>query len=200
MNPKRNFAARIGGWSARHWKTAAFGWIAFVILAFQLGGAIGTKTLEQSESGVGESGHADKVYAESYPQEQGQMVLISGRDASTGTDSPEFRATVADVRSEVAKVEGVENVQDPYARGNREHLISDTTNAVMVPFEHPGQGRRHEGRGHLEGRGGRRRGRRARRTPSCASSRSAAPLPRMRSTRSSRTTSARRRRRPCRSR
>ena len=139
MNPKRSFAARIGGWSARHWKTAAFGWIAFVILAFQLGGATGTKTLEQSDAGVGESGHADKVYADSYPQKQGQMILISGRDASTGTDSREFRATVADVRSQVAKVEGVENVQDPYARGNREHLISQTTNAVMVPFEIPGK-------------------------------------------------------------
>ena len=104
MNPKRSFAARIGGWSARHWKTAAFGWIAFVILAFQLGGATGTKTLEQSDAGVGESGHADKVYADSYPQKQGQMILISGRDASTGTDSREFRATVADVRSQVAKV------------------------------------------------------------------------------------------------
>ena len=139
MNPKRSFAARIGGWSARHWKTAAFGWIAFVILAFQLGGATGTKTLEQSQSGVGESGHADKVYADSYPQVQGQMILISGRDAATKTDSPEFRATVGDVRKEVAKVDGVENVQDPYARENREHLVSDTTNAVMIPFEIPGE-------------------------------------------------------------
>ena len=51
----------------------------------------------------------------------------------SGTDSPEFRATVADVRSQVGKVDGVENVEDPYARSEREHLISKTTNAVMVP-------------------------------------------------------------------
>ncbi len=139
MKPKRNLAARVGGWSARHWKTAALGWIAFVILAFQLGGAVGTNTLQQSESGVGESGHADKVYAKSYAQEQGQMVLISGRSKSLDTESPEFRAAVDDVRSRVSNVRGVKQVEDPYAGANRNHLITHTTNAVMVPFAIPGE-------------------------------------------------------------
>ena len=30
----RNLAARMGRWSAAHWKTATFGWLAFVIVAF----------------------------------------------------------------------------------------------------------------------------------------------------------------------
>ena len=34
----RNLAARMGRWSAAHWKTATFGWLAFVVVAFALGG------------------------------------------------------------------------------------------------------------------------------------------------------------------
>ena len=34
-----NLAARMGRWSAAHWKTATFGWLAFVVVAFGLGGA-----------------------------------------------------------------------------------------------------------------------------------------------------------------
>jgi hypothetical protein len=29
----RNVAARMGRWSAAHWKTATFGWLAFVLVA-----------------------------------------------------------------------------------------------------------------------------------------------------------------------
>ena len=32
-----NLAARMGRWSAAHWKTATFGWLAFVLVAFGLG-------------------------------------------------------------------------------------------------------------------------------------------------------------------
>jgi hypothetical protein len=30
----------MGRWSAAHWKTATFGWLAFVLVAFGLGGAV----------------------------------------------------------------------------------------------------------------------------------------------------------------
>ena len=56
---KRNLAARAGYWSARHRKTAIFGWLAFVVIAFVLGGAIGTKTLADEDTGNGESRLAD---------------------------------------------------------------------------------------------------------------------------------------------
>ena len=52
MQPSRNIAARAGRWSARHWKTAIVGWLAFVVLAFMIGGNVGTKQLTQEEAGV----------------------------------------------------------------------------------------------------------------------------------------------------
>ena len=42
---KQNLAARAGRWSAQHRKTAIFGWLAFVIVAFVIGGNLGTKTI-----------------------------------------------------------------------------------------------------------------------------------------------------------
>ena len=61
--PKRNVAARMARWSAQHRKTAIFGWLAFVAVAFVLGNGM-TKLLEDQEAGVGESGRADKAYFE----------------------------------------------------------------------------------------------------------------------------------------
>src|SRR6185295_6790243 len=48
-------------WSARHRKTAIFGWLAFVVAAVVLGGAIGTKQLTDEETLPGESGRAARM-------------------------------------------------------------------------------------------------------------------------------------------
>src|SRR5262249_28311728 len=56
-----NLAARVGRWSARHWKTAVFGWLAFVIAVFVLGRAVGTKQLSSTEPGPGESGRVQRI-------------------------------------------------------------------------------------------------------------------------------------------
>ncbi len=49
----RNLAARMGRWSASHWKTATFGWLAFVLVAFALGCMVGTKQVDQNAPGPG---------------------------------------------------------------------------------------------------------------------------------------------------
>src|SRR4051794_12169791 len=63
MTP-RSLAARAGMWSAQHHKKAISGWLAFVVVAFMIGGAVGTKTLEHSQAEVGESGRADHAIAD----------------------------------------------------------------------------------------------------------------------------------------
>ena len=37
---KSNLAASMGRWSAAHWKAATFGWLAFVVVAIAVGGAL----------------------------------------------------------------------------------------------------------------------------------------------------------------
>ena len=58
--PHSNLAARAGRWSAQHRKKAIFGWLAFVIIAFIIGGAVGTKTLAPEDQGNGSSKAADQ--------------------------------------------------------------------------------------------------------------------------------------------
>jgi RND superfamily putative drug exporter len=47
----RNLAARMGSWSASHWKTATFGWLALVLLAFAVGSQVGTKQADPNRAG-----------------------------------------------------------------------------------------------------------------------------------------------------
>src|SRR6266508_6647504 len=52
-----NIAARMGRWSAGHWKTATFGWLALVLMAFALGGlVVGTKNLHPNPAAPGAPG------------------------------------------------------------------------------------------------------------------------------------------------
>ena len=76
-----NLAARAGRWSAAHWKTATFGWIAFVVAAVLLGGAVGTKTLADNEGIPGESGRMEKILDANFKQPAGETVLIQSDTA-----------------------------------------------------------------------------------------------------------------------
>ena len=49
-------------------KTAIFGWLAFVVVAFALGIVSGTTKIDQDTSGVGESGRIDKLLHEEFVQ------------------------------------------------------------------------------------------------------------------------------------
>ena len=77
----RNLAARMGRWSARHWKTATFGWLAFVLVAFGLGGMVGTRNIDQN-SGPGESGRMDRILEAGFKQPASENVLIQSRIAT----------------------------------------------------------------------------------------------------------------------
>ena len=57
----RNLAARMGRWSASHWKKATFGWLAFVFVAFALGSMSGVTMVNQNDPGPGESGRMQKI-------------------------------------------------------------------------------------------------------------------------------------------
>jgi hypothetical protein len=56
-----NLAGRAGRWSASHWKTAAFGWIALAIIAVVVGGAVGARQMEQWGVTNGESRRAAQI-------------------------------------------------------------------------------------------------------------------------------------------
>src|SRR5688572_26331556 len=130
MQTKRstNIAARAGRWSARNRKKALLGWIAFVVIAFVAGGKIGTNTLTQAESGVGESGKAEQIVADAYPDHVGEMVLVQSKSLDAG--DPQFRAVVTDLTQRLDRVAGVERIE----RGD----TSPDGHSALVTFRIPG--------------------------------------------------------------
>jgi RND superfamily putative drug exporter len=135
MQP-RNIAASAGRWSAKHRKTAIIGWIAFVVIAFMIGGKIGTNTLTNEQNGVGESGKAGKIVADAYPDKVDEMVLV--QSTTLKADDPRFRAVVTDVTQRLDRIDGVTNITDPYVRNQDGAAISPKNDAVLVSFEIPG--------------------------------------------------------------
>ena len=101
-HPRTNLAGRMGRWSAHHRKTAIFGWLGFVVVAFVVGNVIGATKIDNNTSGVGESGRADRILDAGFQQPAGETVLIQSR--TVDANDPAFKAVVADV---VAKVLGV---------------------------------------------------------------------------------------------
>ncbi|MBD0328971.1 MAG: MMPL family transporter [Thermoleophilia bacterium] len=129
---ERNVAARMGRWSAAHWKTATFGWLAFVAVAFALGGLVGTKNVDPNTSGPGESGRMDRILDAGFRQPAGESVLIQSRSARVG--DPAFTAAIEDVVARVSKLADVQNVRSPLAPANAGQ-IAKAEDAALVQFD-----------------------------------------------------------------
>ena len=84
LKRSNNLAARMGRWSARHRKTAIFGWLAFVVAAVVIGGAVGTKQLGDNDTLPGESGKAARILDDGFEQPAGETVLVQSVDADGG--------------------------------------------------------------------------------------------------------------------
>jgi uncharacterized membrane protein YdfJ with MMPL/SSD domain len=120
-----NLAARMGRWSASHWKTATFGWLALVLLAFAIGNAVGTKTVDPYTAGPGESGRMDRILNDGFKQPAGENIVIQSRALRAG--DPTFEAAVSDVVARVSKESAVQNVH----RGQ----VSKDGHTALVKFE-----------------------------------------------------------------
>ena len=110
---RRNLAARMGRWSASHWKKATLGWLAFVFVAFALGSMSGLTQVDQNTPGPGESGRMQKILDDGFKQPAGESVLIQSRSARVGDAA--FTAAIRDVIERVSKVAVVKNVRAPLA-------------------------------------------------------------------------------------
>src|SRR2546423_5862150 len=127
-----NLAARVGRWSAAHWKTATFGWLALVLLAFAVGSQVGTKQADPTKAGPGESGRMDRILDAGFKVPASESVLIQSRSTRAGT--PAFDAAVKDVVARLANVAAVQNVRSPLDPANAGQ-IAKGSHAALVEFE-----------------------------------------------------------------
>ncbi len=127
-----NLAARMGRWSADHWKTATFGWLVLMVAAFAVGGQVGTKKVDPNTSGPGESGRMNRILDAGFKQPAGESVLIQSRSVRAG--APAFDSAVEDVVTRVSKVAAVQNIRSPLDPGHAGQIANDRT-AALVEFD-----------------------------------------------------------------
>ena len=127
-----NVAARVGRWSAGHWKFAVFGWLAFVVIAFWAGQMLGTKSLSATEPGPGESGRVQRILNDEFAQPAKELVLL--QSSSLTATSARFHATVRDVVRRLEAQPNVTHIDSPYAPGNAGQVSNDG-HSVLVQFD-----------------------------------------------------------------
>jgi uncharacterized membrane protein YdfJ with MMPL/SSD domain len=133
----QNLASRAARWSAGHRKTAIFGWLAFVVIAVFLAGAVGQKTIADEDYGNGSSKTADKaIAAANFRDAAEEQVLVQGK-GSVKVGDAQFTTAVKDVLSRLENTAHVDKIKSPLAKGNEGQLSKDDRSA-LVTFEIPG--------------------------------------------------------------
>jgi uncharacterized membrane protein YdfJ with MMPL/SSD domain len=123
-----NLAARMGRWSARHRKVAIFGWLAFVAVAFVLGGMVGTKELSDVDVQPGESGRAARIYADAgFDRGDPESVLV--QSSRLEVSDTEFSDAVHDLERALERLLGVAELRSPYRHA--EQISKDGHSAVI---------------------------------------------------------------------
>ncbi|HEY6835651.1 MAG TPA: MMPL family transporter [Gaiellaceae bacterium] len=117
-----NLAARMGRWSARHRKVAIFGWLSFVVLAFVLGGLVGTKKLSDAQAKPGEAGQAAQIFARAgFDAGDSESVLVQSKTLTAGDAA--FAGAVQDVEQALRGLGGIDEL--------RRHISKDGHSAVL---------------------------------------------------------------------
>ncbi|MFL6035293.1 MAG: MMPL family transporter, partial [Gaiellaceae bacterium] len=139
LKHSKSFAARVGGWSARHWKTAVAGWLVFVVASVFVGMQVGTNQIKETDANVGESRTADRIISDGgfsldkegqSTEQQFEMVLIQSKTLTTA--APAFRAAIADTEATLRSFPQVTKLISPL--GTHEGLVSKDRHSVLIQF------------------------------------------------------------------
>ena len=138
LKRSNNIAARMGRWSASHWKTAVFGWLAFVIAAFYFGNVVGTKNIKTEDAGTGQSHRADQILKQGFPKSDALTELVDVQSSIKTVSDPDFRSTVNDVIASVKGNAAIKNIKSPLDGANPDQISKDRRTA-MVTWEMKGK-------------------------------------------------------------
>src|SRR4051794_32781207 len=88
----RNLASRAAHWSVTHRKTAIFGWLGFVVVAFLIGQAAGQKTIFGADNFTGEAGRAEHALEDAGLRPNDEVALVQSKQLTIA--DPEFRGAI----------------------------------------------------------------------------------------------------------
>src|SRR5215471_1895126 len=106
---------RIAGWSARHRKTALFGWLLLVVGAVMISSMLGTKNLNSYDPG--QAGQAERVLGRpGVVQPDSETVLIQARSGTrTVASDPEIRRAIRQVTAALGAMPKVAtSIESPF--------------------------------------------------------------------------------------
>jgi RND superfamily putative drug exporter len=105
---------RVAGWSARHKKTAVFGWLLLVAVCLVVGQRVGTSNINSYDPG--QAGTAERVLNESVVQQpDGESVLIQAAPGRTFASDPSLKLAVRDVVAALRAVPGsATTIESPF--------------------------------------------------------------------------------------
>jgi putative drug exporter of the RND superfamily len=131
---------RVAGWSARHRKTAVFGWLLLVAAVFMAGQALGSRNLPQYDAG--QSGQAERVLNTAAPAQYNayaETVLVQARaPGATFAADPAMRQAVSKVAASLAALpKYATGIRTPLSAGGRA-LVSKDGRSALVTFDVPG--------------------------------------------------------------
>jgi uncharacterized membrane protein YdfJ with MMPL/SSD domain len=120
-----NIAGSAGRWSAAHWKSATFGWLALVVAAVALGSIFGSHSLTDAEQSNGETARAERMLADAgIKAPVNESVLVQSR--STNVHAPAFRVALRDVRRALARQAQVTGLHTP--------VVSKDGHSALIEF------------------------------------------------------------------
>ena len=129
---------RIAGWSARHRKTAVFGWLALVAVVFAAGQALGTKSVPAYDAG--QTGRAEQVLHRlgvSSPANEDVLIQARGTGRTFATD-PAMRHAAGQVAAALARLpHAAAGIRSPLGAGGHT-LVSADGRSALVTFQVPG--------------------------------------------------------------
>jgi uncharacterized membrane protein YdfJ with MMPL/SSD domain len=128
--PAPNLAARMGRWSARHRKTAIFGWLAFVVVAVMLGNAVGKNMIQDADLFSGESHRAEQALFDAGLRPNSEHLLI--QSSTLKVNDPEFTAAIKEATARLSRTEDVRNVASPLTG---DAPVSPDQRSALVDFE-----------------------------------------------------------------
>jgi putative drug exporter of the RND superfamily len=129
---------RIAGWSAKHRKTAVFGWLVLVVAVFMAGQSLGHKSLPASDAG--QSGQAEQTLRHlGVTTPAVEDVLIQARaPGQTFGDDPQMRQAASQVAADLARLpHAATDIRSPLQPGNAA-LVSRDGRSALVTFAVPG--------------------------------------------------------------
>ena len=145
LQERRPVVERIAGWSARHRKTAVFGWLALVAVLFVTSQALGGKNLPSYDPGP--AGQAERALHQAAPDYYGsapEEVLIQARAAGrTFARDADLRQAVRQVVTALAGLpKDAAHLQSPLTAGAQRSgarsLVSADGRSALVTFVVPG--------------------------------------------------------------